>query len=500
VETCNSKFFGKYSLRVQQIDHQALYQRMKQMDLKAGKSGHGTLTTRGRSNHCHHFKPCSLLQIARTPSGNTVSSTLLRRKAVHSSMTIHSTTDIYTHRLRLVMTSTADDVSEMTDSRRGLGIDMSDNNGGHVYPSPPPDDRPELTPSDERERLPQTEPERTDKDTDQQPVEIADEIAAATGFTSQSASPEIKNRRPRSNTNPRIEGAQTIPRTQSPTHVARTITPARNPNQTSRRKGGERQSSGTVPVVHNYGSDPIFDEPAVPKDKASTTRILKNNSNNGMVFFPPVPFQSYLSLALASPTSSGFPDLNAPPETSSGDGSPTKPSGPIYGKLPHDPDDAASIALERLTNFFTLPPKLEVALTFGVLACLDSWLYIFTILPLRFLKAVGVLMTFWRKCIWDYFFYDGNKLRKRGTGASGSNHNLEDEKRKSQTKRRSKARNISGLNPNHKADILRGAILFTTCWFLMRFDASKMYHSIRGQSGIKLYVIYNMLDVSFFIS
>ncbi|KAI5798222.1 eukaryotic membrane protein family-domain-containing protein, partial [Pyronema domesticum] len=156
--------------------------------------------------------------------------------------------------------------------------------------------------------------------------------------------------------------------------------------------------------------------------------------------------------------------------------------------------DAASIALERLTNFFTLPPKLEVALTFGVLACLDSWLYIFTILPLRFLKAVGVLMTFWRKCVWDYFFYDGNKLRKRGTGASGSNHNLEDEKRKSQTKRRSKARNISGLNPNHKADILRGAILFTTCWFLMRFDASKMYHSIRGQSGIKLYVIYNMLD------
>ena len=54
----------------------------------------------------------------------------------------------------------------------------------------------------------------------------------------------------------------------------------------------------------------------------------------------------------------------------------------------------------------------------------------------------------------------------------------------------------SGLGPSHKADLLRGMVLFTSCWFLMRFDASKMYHSIRGQSGIKLYVIYNMLDVS----
>ena len=29
----------------------------------------------------------------------------------------------------------------------------------------------------------------------------------------------------------------------------------------------------------------------------------------------------------------------------------------------------------------------------------------------------------------------------------------------------------------------------------MWFDASRMYHSIRGQSAIKLYVIYNVLEV-----
>jgi hypothetical protein len=35
----------------------------------------------------------------------------------------------------------------------------------------------------------------------------------------------------------------------------------------------------------------------------------------------------------------------------------------------------------------------------------------------------------------------------------------------------------------------------TSCFILLRFDASKMYHNIRGQSAIKLYVIYNVLEV-----
>jgi hypothetical protein len=29
----------------------------------------------------------------------------------------------------------------------------------------------------------------------------------------------------------------------------------------------------------------------------------------------------------------------------------------------------------------------------------------------------------------------------------------------------------------------------------MKLDASRMYHSIKGQAAIKLYVIYNMLEV-----
>jgi hypothetical protein len=93
--------------------------------------------------------------------------------------------------------------------------------------------------------------------------------------------------------------------------------------------------------------------------------------------------------------------------------------------------------------------------------------------------------------VWNYFNYDGNKLRKK----SRKDEAETPEKRRERKKR--KENQVSGLNPNHKADLLRGMILFTSCWFLMRFDASQMYHFIRGQSGIKLYVIYNMLDVSF---
>lgn len=48
---------------------------------------------------------------------------------------------------------------------------------------------------------------------------------------------------------------------------------------------------------------------------------------------------------------------------------------------------------------------------------------------------------------------------------------------------------------SHKADILQGLLIILSCAILMRFDASRMYHSIRGQAAIKLYVIYNVLEV-----
>lgn len=57
---------------------------------------------------------------------------------------------------------------------------------------------------------------------------------------------------------------------------------------------------------------------------------------------------------------------------------------------------------------------------------------------------------------------------------------------------------ISGsrlLQPAQVCDVLKGLIL-VLCFSMMHYvDYSMMYHLIRGQSVIKLYIIYNMLEV-----
>ena len=53
----------------------------------------------------------------------------------------------------------------------------------------------------------------------------------------------------------------------------------------------------------------------------------------------------------------------------------------------------------------------------------------------------------------------------------------------------------STLTQDHKADLLKGLLILISCIILMYFDASRMYHGIRGQAAIKLYVIYNVLEV-----
>ena len=91
---------------------------------------------------------------------------------------------------------------------------------------------------------------------------------------------------------------------------------------------------------------------------------------------------------------------------------------------------------------------------FGFMVCLDSFLYTFTILPIRFVLAFGRLLT--------------NIVRPSS----------------------------QNLPPSQKADILRTLLLVVSIFVLAPLtDASKIYHSIRGQDTIKLYVIFNALEV-----
>jgi hypothetical protein len=52
------------------------------------------------------------------------------------------------------------------------------------------------------------------------------------------------------------------------------------------------------------------------------------------------------------------------------------------------------------------------------------------------------------------------------------------------------------LPPSQKADLLRALLLIASLLILTPLtDASKIYHTIRGQDTIKLYVIFNALEV-----
>lgn len=201
------------------------------------------------------------------------------------------------------------------------------------------------------------------------------------------------------------------------------------------------------------------------------------------------------------------------------------------------PYESSRVKIERLQNVFLLPFQLEQVLWFGALACLDAWLFSFTILPLRFIKALSILIHSWGVNLWKEFrhvtgfiYYgtgrwwrrrwqpsDSAKNRKRSmkseassktsrvmnscanenSSASHSHPEPDRTSSNSQKKRHYRSKSTpSALLPDHKADILKGFLILISCTILMYFDASRMYHGIRGQAAIKLYVIYNVLEVS----
>lgn len=123
--------------------------------------------------------------------------------------------------------------------------------------------------------------------------------------------------------------------------------------------------------------------------------------------------------------------------------------------LATDFDSHQELKWERVSNFLSIPLAMEKIIGFGFILCLDSFLYTFTILPIRFaLATIRFFLNFFRV----------SKLP---------------------------------LPPSQKADILRMMLLVVSIMVLIPLtDASKIYHSIRGQDTIKLYVIFNALEIA----
>lgn len=110
---------------------------------------------------------------------------------------------------------------------------------------------------------------------------------------------------------------------------------------------------------------------------------------------------------------------------------------------------------ERVSNFLSMPLAMEKIIGFGTIVCFDSFLYTFTIQPIRFFLALFPLI--------------GNMVRF----------------------------SPPPLPPSQKADLLRGLLLIISLLILNPLtDASKIYHTIRGQDTIKLYVIFNALEIA----
>uniref|UniRef100_A0A8C4RQ87 Transmembrane anterior posterior transformation 1b n=1 Tax=Erpetoichthys calabaricus TaxID=27687 RepID=A0A8C4RQ87_ERPCA len=111
---------------------------------------------------------------------------------------------------------------------------------------------------------------------------------------------------------------------------------------------------------------------------------------------------------------------------------------------------------ERVYTCMRIPKELEKLMLFGFFLCLDAFLYVFTLLPMRVILALIKLLTL--PCCG----LNGTRL----------------------------------LQPAQVCDVLKGFIM-VICYFMMHYvDYSMMYHLIRGQSVIKLYIIYNMLEVA----
>uniref|UniRef100_A0A8C2CL59 Transmembrane anterior posterior transformation 1b n=1 Tax=Cyprinus carpio TaxID=7962 RepID=A0A8C2CL59_CYPCA len=122
---------------------------------------------------------------------------------------------------------------------------------------------------------------------------------------------------------------------------------------------------------------------------------------------------------------------------------------------------------EKVYTCLRIPKELEKLMMFGFFLCLDVFLYVFTLLPLRVLLALMRLLTLpccgLRASICPYC--------KKSSGSRI-------------------------LQPAQVCDVLKGVIM-VLCYFMMHYvDYSMMYHMIRGQSVIKLYIIYNMLEVA----
>ncbi|KAJ9594354.1 hypothetical protein L9F63_014230, partial [Diploptera punctata] len=128
--------------------------------------------------------------------------------------------------------------------------------------------------------------------------------------------------------------------------------------------------------------------------------------------------------------------------------------------LEHD-KERYSARREKVYSFMKIPREVEKFMAYGFFQCADSFLFVYTFLPMRFILALWAVIS---RPIMECFGMQKSKSK-------------------------------SILKPAEICDLLKACILIGCSMMMSYIDTSMMYHLVKSQSVIKLYIFYNMLEV-----
>eukprot|EP00605_Chrysophyceae_sp_TOSAG23-4_P001907 GSChrysophyteH1.ASY1.ANO1.2105.1 assembled CDS len=127
---------------------------------------------------------------------------------------------------------------------------------------------------------------------------------------------------------------------------------------------------------------------------------------------------------------------------------------------------------ENIQNFLKVPYALESLIWLGFLVCFDSFIYVFTYLPVRCIYSLYLLFVDLHIILLpDHLNY----IHEAMAEPSSSNGRL--------------------FRRSNAYDLARGVLVFMGVYMLQMLNMSRVYHYIRGQTMIKLYVLTSMLEI-----
>lgn len=133
--------------------------------------------------------------------------------------------------------------------------------------------------------------------------------------------------------------------------------------------------------------------------------------------------------------------------------------------LANDTVPANPIKEKHVENFLATPYAIEKTFLFGWFVSVDSFLYIFTLFPIRVLISFFTLS----RCIFQGLF---STFFHRNSSPNRS------------------------LPRSRKIDLLKLLLIFSTSILIRKIDVSRLYHIIRAQASIRFYVLYNVLEIA----